>query len=130
MPKVNSALHKARTTKNDEFYTHLEDIENEMKYYREYFKDKVVYCNCDDPVESKFYQHFKLKFSDYGLRKLITTCYKSRNSTLFTDNSSNISRGRIYEERERERERERELLSESKTNSSFLETEISKVKNV
>ena len=46
----NSNLHRAKRAKNDEFYTMLSDIENELKYYSNYFKDKIVYCNCDDPT--------------------------------------------------------------------------------
>lgn len=45
----NSNLHKAKKAKNDEFYTQLSDIENELRHYRDHFKGKVVYCNCDDP---------------------------------------------------------------------------------
>ena len=99
MPNQNSDLNNAKRARNDEFYTQIEDIEKEMRHYKQLFKDKVIYCNCDDPVESKFYQHFKQKFGykDYGLKRLITTCYKSKDSTLFTDNSSNQSVGRIFD---------------------------------
>ena len=71
----NSNLHSAKNAKNDEFYTQLVDIENELKHYKQHFKDKVVYCNCDDPYESAFFKYFALNFNRLGIKKLITTCY-------------------------------------------------------
>lgn len=71
----NSTLHKAKKAKNDEFYTCLADIENELRHYKAHFKDKIVYCNCDDPYESNFLQYFLLNFRRLGLKKLITTGY-------------------------------------------------------
>lgn len=76
MASKNTNLHSAKKAKNDEFYTQLCDIENEMKYYKDFFKGKVVYCNCDDARESNFFKFFSKKFHDYGLKKLITTGYK------------------------------------------------------
>ena len=72
----NANLHAAKSAKNDEFYTMLTDIEKEMSHYKDFFKGKVVYCNCDDPRESNFFKHFSDKFEYYGLKKLITTGYK------------------------------------------------------
>ena len=54
----NSNLQSAKKSKNDEFYTQLTDIENEIKHYKHHFKDKVVYCNCDDPRVSNFFHYF------------------------------------------------------------------------
>lgn len=71
----NVALHKAAKAKQDEFYTQLSDIENELKHYKAYFKDKIVYCNCDDPYESNFFKYFATSFNALGLKKLITTSY-------------------------------------------------------
>lgn len=71
----NKNLKKAKDAKKDEFYTQLTDIEKEMKYYKEYFKNKTVFCNCDDPYESNFFKYFALNFNQLGLKKLITTCY-------------------------------------------------------
>ena len=68
-------LSDAMRNKQDEFYTQLVDIENELKHYREHFRDKVVLCNCDDPYESNFFKYFALNFNALGLRKLIATCY-------------------------------------------------------
>ena len=73
----NTNLHTAKTAKRDEFYTLMEDIENEMRYYKDFFKGKVVYCNCDDARESNFFKYFSLNFEFLGLKKLITTGYKA-----------------------------------------------------
>ena len=72
----NNNLHNAKRAKNDEFYTRLEDIEKEMCHYREHFRGKVIYCNCDDPKESNFFKFFSLQFEFLGLKKLILTGYK------------------------------------------------------
>ena len=72
----NQDLGKANKNKNDEFYTALIDIEKEMRYYKDYFKNKVVLCNCDDPFESNFFKYFAMNFNQLGLRKLIATCYE------------------------------------------------------
>lgn len=74
MPEIQG-LRKAQKNKNDEFYTSLEDIEKEMKYYREQFYGKTVFCNCDDPFESNFFKYFALNFNTLKLKKLICTCY-------------------------------------------------------
>lgn len=65
----------AKAAKKDEFYTQLVDIENELRHYREHFRDKVVLCNCDDPYESNFFKYFALNFNSLALKKLIATCY-------------------------------------------------------
>lgn len=70
----NSDLNKAKA-KKDEFYTQLTDIEKEMRHYRDCFKNKSVFCNCDDPYESNFFKYFAMNFNALGLKKLITTCY-------------------------------------------------------
>lgn len=71
----NSDLHAAAKAKKDEFYTRLEDIQLELNNYRPYFKDKVVFCNCDDPYESNFFKYFALNFNTFGLKRLVATCY-------------------------------------------------------
>ena len=73
----NTNLKIAKKSENDEFYTLMEDIEKEMRYYKDYFKGKVVYCNCDDARESNFFKYFSLNFEFLGLKKLITTGYKA-----------------------------------------------------
>jgi hypothetical protein len=72
----NSNLRKANKAKNDEFYTQLVDIEKELKNYKEQFKGKIVYCNCDDPFESNFFKYFASNFKALGLKRLIATSYK------------------------------------------------------
>ena len=71
----NKNLNAAARAKKDEFYTRLEDIERELKYYRPFFKNKTVLCNCDDPYESNFFQYFAMNFEALELKKLIATCY-------------------------------------------------------
>jgi hypothetical protein len=70
------SLHAAMQQKKDEYYTQLKDIEEELKHYKDQFRDKVVYCNCDDPFESNFFKYFAANFKALGLKKLITTSYK------------------------------------------------------
>lgn len=72
---ANERLDNAKRNKADEFYTRLGDIELEMKHYHDQFKDKVVFCNCDDPYESNFFKFFAMNFNFLGLKKLIATCY-------------------------------------------------------
>ncbi len=71
----NQTLSKAKSAKQDEFYTQLEDIEKELKHYRTQFRDKIIFCNCDDPYESNFFRYFALNFNVLGLKKLIATSY-------------------------------------------------------
>lgn len=71
----NKNLHKANKAKKDEFYTQLIDIEKELKHYKEQFRDKIVYCNCDDPFESNFFKYFAGNFKALNLKKLIATSY-------------------------------------------------------
>jgi hypothetical protein len=84
----NKNLHLAKNNKKDEFYTQLPDIENELRHYKKHFKDKVVYCNCDDPRVSNFFHYFSYNFEHLGLKKLIATCYKNQNADLFSQNDS------------------------------------------
>jgi len=85
---LNKNLHKAKNNKKDEFYTQLSDIENELKHYKNHFKNKVVYCNCDDPRMSNFFHYFSYNFEDLGLKKLITTCYQNQHRDLFSQHDS------------------------------------------
>ena len=79
----NSNLHTAKKAKNDEFYTRYEDIEAEVMKYRKYFRDKVVYLPCDDPVEKKseFWSFFVNNFDAFGIKKLIATHYDENGKT-------------------------------------------------
>lgn len=71
----NENLRLARQVKNDEFYTQLSDVEKELKHYKEHFKDRIVFCNCDNPEWSAFWKYFHLNFNHLGLKKLISTHY-------------------------------------------------------
>lgn len=71
----NEILHQARTTKNDEFYTQYEDVENEMQYYKQHFPNKTIYCNCDNYEQSNFVKYFIDHFHELNLNKLIATSY-------------------------------------------------------
>ena len=84
----NTNLNAAKLKKNDEFYTQLEDIYRELSDYKEHFRGKVVYCNCDDPKVSNFFRYFVENFEHLGLKKLITTCYKSKTWDMFSQNDS------------------------------------------
>ncbi len=84
----NKNLKQAKKSKNDEFYTQLSDIERELGHYKEHFKDKVVFCNCDDPRVSNFFHYFSYNFEYLWLKKLITTCYKNQQPDLFSENKS------------------------------------------
>ena len=79
MPNTN--LHKAKTAKNDEIYTQLTDVAKELMHNKKHFKDKIVFCNCDDPTWSAFWKYFHLNFAELGLKKLISTHYDREEAT-------------------------------------------------
>ena len=87
---ANKTLREAKKNKTDEFYTRLEDIEEELRHYKQFFENKIVLCNCDDPFESNFFKYFALNFNYLKLKKLIATCYDSspiafEQESLFSD---------------------------------------------
>lgn len=94
---ANSDLHSAKRNKKDEFYTQLEDIERELIHYKEFFKDKVILCNCDDPRVSNFTKYFVLNFEFFGLKRLICTCYKNNQPDLFSMNETEQAIYMVYE---------------------------------
>lgn len=83
---ANERFDNAKKNKNDEFYTRLEDIEKELNHYKDFFKGKTIFCNCDDPRVSNFFKYFALNFNEFGLKKIISTCYKNQDVDLFTQN--------------------------------------------
>jgi hypothetical protein len=85
---ANGSLNSAKLARQDEFYTQLTDIERELWHYKDHFRGKVVYCNCDDPRVSNFFRYFALNFEFFGLKKLIATCYKSQDAGQFSRNDS------------------------------------------
>jgi hypothetical protein len=72
---ARETLRTAKKIKQDEFYTQLSDIAKELRYYKEQFQGKIIFCNCDDPYESNFFKYFAMNFNFLGLKKLIATCY-------------------------------------------------------
>ena len=89
----NQNLLTAKNKQNDEFYTRLEDIEKELTNYKEYFKDKIIYCNCDEVEHSNFYKYFKDNFNKLGIKKIIATnlsLNKTAYKTEFNNNSKEI----------------------------------------
>lgn len=75
----NEGLGAAKAAKKDEFYTQYIDIQKEVEAYLDFnpdtFREKVVYCNCDDPFESNFFKYFAANFNRLGLKKLVSTSY-------------------------------------------------------
>lgn len=71
----NKHFFTAKANKNDEFYTKLEDIEQELSHYQDAFTDKIVYCNCDNPKYSNFWKYFHINFTKFGIKKLVATYY-------------------------------------------------------
>ena len=57
--------------------TPLSSIVQEMRHYRQSFRDKTVYCNCDNP-NSYFVIFFIIYFYNLGLKRLIATVLWSR----------------------------------------------------
>lgn len=94
---ANKNLNKAKEAKKDEFYTQLEDINNELRHYREHFRGKTVLCNCDDPRVSNFFTYFAYNFELLGLKKLITTCYKNQDVDLFSQGQCEKAVYLVYE---------------------------------
>lgn len=94
---ANKNLNAAKEAKKDEFYTQLEDINNELRHYREHFRGKTVLCNCDDPRISNFFKYFAYNFEFLGLKRLITTCYKNQDADLFSQHQSEKAVYLIYE---------------------------------
>lgn len=92
---TNKLLQKAKKSKSDEFYTQLVDIESELQHYKSHFQNKVVYCNCDDPQISNFYNYFASNFKELGLKKLISSCYIKQERDLF--NTNDFKSGFFYE---------------------------------
>lgn len=104
---ANTNLQVSRSQKTDEFYTQLSTIEDELKHYKKYFKDKIVCCNADDPAggedgsdhfgdgqggyTSNFFRYFKLNFKQLGLKKLIATHYDPQKPTYKLEISQDLN---------------------------------------
>jgi len=92
---TNKLLQKAKKSKSDEFYTQYLDIESELQYYKSHFQNKVVYCNCDDPRTSNFFNYFIENFKELGLKKLITACYREQQKDIC--NTKETKKGFFFE---------------------------------
>ena len=96
----NNNLHSAKRNKKDEFYTQLADIERELMHYKNFFKGKVVYCNCDDARESNFFKYFSMNFEHLGLKKLISTGYKENGKGVLLTYEGDTNGNRIVDNEE------------------------------
>ena len=108
---ANKNLSAAKTAKQDEFYTQMNDIQAEINAYLDYnadtFRGKTVLLPCDDPEWSNFTLFFAQNFERLGLKKLISTSYAPEAKTakygsLFeyaasqSDETPKNERGKIY----------------------------------
>lgn len=100
---TNELLQKAKKSKSDEFYTQYCDIERELQHYKRHFKDKVVFCNCDDPRISNFFKYFANNFEELGIKKVITSCYREQAEDLFS--KKNQESGFFFEYRNTDEEK-------------------------
>ena len=85
---TNKLLQQAKRLKSDEFYTQLCDIESELRHYKPHFKNKTVFCNCDDPRLSNFFRYFAINFEELQLKAVLTSCYKEQPNSIFAEESS------------------------------------------
>jgi hypothetical protein len=95
----NKNLHKAKSGKNDEFYTQLSDIEKELSDYKSHFKGKTIYCNCDNPETSNFWKYFVDNFNNLGLLKLTASFYDVNNNaySMSLDSNDNLTKSSLID---------------------------------
>lgn len=106
----HSLLGKAKKNKKDEFYTQLIDIERELKFYKNHFSGKIVYCNCDDATISNFYKYFSSHFDELGLKKLICACYRENKTEFFCSKLSTPGKYYIYSGKGKQIPDEKDLI--------------------
>lgn len=86
---ANSNLSKAKSAKNDEFYTQYHDIEKEIMAYLDFdpntFAGKTILLPCDDPEWSNFTKFFAQNFERLQLKKLISTSYAPESKSVKTN---------------------------------------------
>ena len=93
MATTNFTMNIAKQADKDEFYTLPEDIDRECSLHVNKFKNKIVYCNCDNPTTSNFFSYFVLNFKKFGLKKLICSHYSSESalmSNIFYEDNKNM----------------------------------------
>lgn len=105
---ANISLGAAKTAKQDEYYTQWADIEREMNAYIEYdpdvFRGKTILLPCDDPEWSNVSKFFALHFTEFGIKKLISTSYAPNSNadgafytpTLFDDPQFDEAKDRTH----------------------------------
>ncbi len=123
---LNTTINRSKSEKNDEHYTQLADIENEVRHYRDQFAGKTVLCNCDDPRCSNFFKYFTRSFEILGLKRVIATCYKSQDVDLFTVKNCEKAVYQIYDgdaNGNREVDNEEIAVRELEGDGSFDSTE-------
>lgn len=79
----NKNLARAKKEKNDEFYTQILSIENEVRHHKKHFKDKVVLCNCNDDETKNFTGYFWLNFMFFGLKRLLCVSFSFKNKGAY-----------------------------------------------
>jgi hypothetical protein len=87
----NTGLNNANKAKQDEFYTQLPEIEKELRHYKDFFKGKIVFCNCDDPENSNFWKFFELNFEHLGFKKLIATHFETNKPSYKLELTTDIT---------------------------------------
>lgn len=97
----NAILQAAKNLKDDEFYTTYESIVEELSHYIPHFKNKTVFCNCDDPYESNFCKYFLKNFNVLGLKRLICTSFQGSKVigtqlNLYDENCNILKKHRGY----------------------------------
>ena len=85
----NKNLNNAIKNKNDEFYTQLKDIEKELENYKNFFKNKTIYCHCDNPKFSNFFKYFFDNFENLQLKELIVSYKEKEQGFYLIYNKSN-----------------------------------------
>ena len=96
----NTNLHAAKSGKNDEFYTHLSDIEKEMKHYKDFFRGKKVFCNCNDDRWSSFFKFFSMNFEHLGLAKLTCISYSKEGHGMKYVFEGDVNKNRMVDDEE------------------------------
>lgn len=84
--KRNSNLTRAKKAKNDEFYTQIGDIEEELQHYD--LMGKSVFVNCDDPRKSNFWKYFSDNFNTLGITKLVSCHYAKEGGAFSMEKTS------------------------------------------
>lgn len=77
MSYLSNFISSSKSNSDDEYYTLLKDIDEELSHYKSFFVGKTIYCNCDNPIKSNFVQWFYMRFNILHLKRIIVTSYNS-----------------------------------------------------